>query len=62
MRIGELGQSTGVDIETIRYYVRPLRLEQLYTVAANYERKQAEANNGDDDAGQQGWPEADARE
>jgi hypothetical protein len=38
-----------------------LTLEQLYAKAANRERKQAEANNGDDDAGQQRWPETDAR-
>ena len=41
--------------------VRPLGSEQLYAEAANRQREQAEANNGDDDAGQQRGPETDAR-
>jgi hypothetical protein len=39
-----------------------LTLEQLYAEAANREREQSEANNRDDDAGQQRWPETDARQ
>ena len=40
--------------------VRLTRAEN-FAEAANRESEQAEANNGDDDAGQQRWPEPDAR-
>jgi hypothetical protein len=36
-------------------------LEQLYAEAANQQREQPEANNGDDYTSQQSWPETDAR-
>src|SRR5450759_5393808 len=36
-------------------------LQQLYAEAAYRERKESEANDRDDDAGQQGWPETEAR-
>ena len=45
----------------MRGLVSTLALQQLNAEAAYRERKESEANDRDDDAGQQGWPETEAR-